>query len=79
MQFIKDGGIYGSKNDPLNDSGVKRLCIFCKFPYFKHISIRHTVEFMHTEKNIAFAIIETLFGAYDTVSSHLDLQEIKIR
>ena len=34
---------------------------------------------MHTEKNIAYAIIETLFGAYDTVSSRLDLQEIKIR
>ena len=33
---------------------------------------------MHTEKNIAFSIIETLFGAYDTMSSHLDLQEIKI-
>ena len=63
MQFIKDGGICGSKNDPLNDSGVKRLCIFYKLPYFKNISIRHTVDFMHTEKNIAFAIIETLFGA----------------
>ena len=34
---------------------------------------------MHTKKNIAYAIIETLFGAYDTVSSRLDLQEIKIR
>ena len=34
---------------------------------------------MHTEKNISFTIIETLFGAYDTVSSRLDLQEIKIR
>ena len=34
---------------------------------------------MHTEKNIAYAIIETLFGAYDTVSSHLDLQELNIR
>ena len=34
---------------------------------------------MHTEKNIACAIIETLFGAYDTVSSHLDLEQLKIR
>jgi hypothetical protein len=34
---------------------------------------------MHIEKNIAFSIIETLFGAYDTVSSFLDLQELKIR
>ena len=79
MQIIENGGIAGSKNDPLNDSGVKRLCIFYKLPYFKHITIRHTVDFMHTEKNIAYAIIETLFGAYDTVSSRLDLQEIKIR
>jgi len=79
MQFIENGGIRGSKNDPLYDSGVKRVCIFYKFPYFKHITIRHTVDFMHTEKNIAFAIIETLFGAYDTVSSRLDLKELKIR
>ena len=54
------------------------MCIFYKLPYFKHITIRHTVDFIHTEKNIAYAIIETLFGAYDTVSSRLDLQEIKI-
>ena len=74
MQFIKGGGIFGSKNDPLNDSGVKRLCIFYKLPYFKHINIRHTVDFMHIEKNITFSIIETLFGAYESVSSHLDLQ-----
>jgi len=79
MQFIENGGIRGSKNDPLYDSGVKRVCIFYKLPYFKHITIRHTVEFMHTEKNIAFSIIETLFGAYDTVSSRLDLKELKIR
>lgn len=79
MQFIQNGGIRGTKNDPLNDSGVKRLCIFYKFPYFKHIVIRHTIDFMHTEKNIDFSIIETLFGAYDTSSSCLDLQELKIR
>ena len=78
MQFIKDGGICDSKNDPLNYSGVKRLCIFYKFPYFKHMSIRHIVDFMHTKKNVAFTIIETLFGAYDTISSCLDLQELKI-
>ena len=79
MQFINDGKICGSKNDPVNDSGVKILCIFYKLPYFKNISIRHTVDFMHTKKNIAFSIIETIFSTYDTVSSHLDLQELKIR
>ena len=34
---------------------------------------------MRTEKNTAFAIIETLYGAYDTVSSCLDLEQLKIR
>jgi hypothetical protein len=34
---------------------------------------------MHTEKNIDFSIIETLFGAYDIVSSRLYLQELNIR
>ena len=73
MQFIKDGGICGSKNDALNDSGVKILCIFYNFPYFKHTSIRHIFDFMHIEKNKTFVVIETLFGAYDTLSSCLDL------
>ena len=67
MHLIENGGIIGSKNDPINDNGVKWLCIFYKFPYFKHISIRNTIDFMRTDKNIAFSIIETLFGAYDTV------------
>ena len=39
IQLVKDGGVCGSKNYPLNDSGVKLLCIFYKFPYVKHISI----------------------------------------
>ena len=78
MQFIENGGIVGSKNYPLNDTSVKLLCIFYKLPYFKHISIRHIVDFMDTKKNIAFSIIETLFGAYDTVSSCLDLEQLKI-
>ena len=50
MHFIENGDIPGSKNDPLNDSGVKWLCIFYKFPYFKHITIKHIVDIMHTKK-----------------------------
>ena len=34
---------------------------------------------MLTEKSIDFSIIETLFGAYDIVSSCLDLQQLMIR
>jgi hypothetical protein len=79
MLFIESGGICGSRDDPCNESGVKRLCIFYNFPYFKDIAIRHIVDFMHTEKNIAYAIIETLFGASDTVSSCEDLKQLKIR
>ena len=33
---------------------------------------------MHTKKNIAYAIIETLFGASDTVSSHEYLKQLNI-
>ena len=56
MMFIESGGICGSRDDPCNESGVKQLCIFYKFPYFKNIAIRHIVDFMHTEKIIAFSI-----------------------
>ena len=34
---------------------------------------------MHTKKNIAFSIIETLFAAYDIVSSRLDPEQLNIR
>ena len=78
MSFIENDGIIGSRYDPCNESGVKWLCILYKLPYFKDISIRHTVECMHTEKNIASAIIETLFGALDTISSCEDFRDIKI-
>ena len=33
---------------------------------------------MHTEKTIGYAIIETPFGAYDTVASYEDVQHLKI-
>ncbi|XP_059064962.1 uncharacterized protein LOC131856998 [Cryptomeria japonica] len=79
MSFIENDGIVGSRNDPCNESDVKRLCILYKLSYFKDIAIRHTVDFMHTEKNIAYAITETLFGALDTISSCEDFREIKIR
>ena len=48
MQFIENGGTLGSKNDPVNDSGIKQLCIFYNLAYFKKITIMHIVEFMHT-------------------------------
>ena len=78
MLFIESGEIFGSRDDPCNESSVKILCIFYNFPYFKDIAIRHNDDFMHTKKNIAYAIIETLFGAYDTISSHEDLKQLKI-
>ena len=79
MSFIENDGIAGSRYDPCNESGVKRLCILYKLPYFKDIAIRHTIDFMHTEKNIAYAIIETLFSAFDTISSCEDFRQLKIR
>ena len=53
ISFIENVGIAGSRYDPCNESGVKQLCILYKFPYFKDIAIRHTVDFMHIEKNEA--------------------------
>jgi len=40
--------------------------------YFKDISIKNIVDFIDIEKNIAYDIIETLFGAFDIVSSRED-------
>jgi hypothetical protein len=77
--FIESGGIWGRKNYPCNERGVKWLWLFYKFPYFKDISIRYVVDFMHIEKNIAYAIKETLFGASNIVSSREDFWQLNIR
>jgi hypothetical protein len=64
MSFIENDGIASNRDDPCNERSVKRLCILYKFPYFKDIFIRHTIDFMHTKKNIAYAIIKTLFRCF---------------
>ena len=61
MLFIESGGICGSRDDPCNESDVKLFCILYKFPYFKDITIRHTINFMHSEKNIPYGIIKLFF------------------
>ena len=40
--------------------------------------IRHVVDFIHVEKIIAYAIIETLFSASNIISSHQYFQELNI-
>ena len=32
---------------------------------------------MHTKKNIAYVIIETLFGVFDTISSREDFRQLR--
>ena len=78
MSFIENNGIIGSWYDPFKESGIKWFFILYKLAYLKDISIRHIVDIMHTKKNIAFAIIETFFGALDTISSHEDFWDLKI-
>lgn len=68
----------GIKYDPCNESGVKWLFILYKLSYFKDISIRHTIDFMNTKKNIAPPMIETFFCALETISSCQDFGDIKI-
>ena len=41
--------------------------------------MRHTVDVMHTEKNIAENILKTLFGEKDTPKARLDMQGRNIR
>ena len=69
MLFIEIGGVCGSRDDPCNESDVKWLCIFYNLPYIEEIAIKHIIDFMHTEKNITYAIIETLLGSLDMISS----------
>ena len=40
--------------------------------------IRHTLDVMHSEKNIAENIMKTIFGKKDTLGAHLDMKEAGI-
>ena len=83
MSFIENDGIIGSRYDPCNESVIKRLCILYKLPYFKDITIRRTVDFMHIEKNISDNIVGTLLNiegsTKETDKAREDLEDMNIR
>ena len=43
--------------------------------FMQDLLIQHTVDVMHTEKNIAENILKTLFGEKDTAKVKLTMQE----
>ncbi|WMV37344.1 hypothetical protein MTR67_030729 [Solanum verrucosum] len=57
--------------------------IFFDLPYWKTLLLRHNLDVMHIEKNICDSILGTILDVKgktkDTLSTRLDLQQMKIR
>ncbi|XP_050369177.1 uncharacterized protein LOC126787315 [Argentina anserina] len=61
----------------------KKKSIFFDLPYWKDLLLRHCLDVMHIEKNVAEAILGTLLGMVgkdkDSLNARLDLQELKCK
>lgn len=105
-EYARFGGRLGGEGDPVLCSGVKRLPLFFKLPYWKvsvqsrslcldiwdllelndvfvlvdslvqDMPVRHVLDVMHIEKNIAESVLKFLFGEKDTPESRRDMQEM---
>ncbi|WMV40449.1 hypothetical protein MTR67_033834 [Solanum verrucosum] len=68
-------------HDSRGDNWNKKS-IFFDLPYWKTLLLRHNLDVMHIEKNICDNILGTILNikgkTKDTLSSRLDLQELKI-
>ncbi|KAL8155740.1 hypothetical protein AgCh_000951 [Apium graveolens] len=69
--------------NPTTSSIWKKRSIFWDLPYWKHLQVRHCLDFMHIEKNVSESIIRTLLNipgkTKDGVKARLDLQEMGVR
>ncbi|CAM6093202.1 unnamed protein product [Calypogeia fissa] len=68
------------EEDPVKQSGVKGLSLlYIKLPYWKKLSLWHTVDPMHTFNNLATSILEILGGVIDTDDVRKDFEILNVR
>ncbi|XP_074283399.1 uncharacterized protein LOC141607949 [Silene latifolia] len=82
---VKDIQItYGKKCSKLASRGYKKMSpLFEKLPYWRDLSIRHSLDVMHIEKNVCDNIINTLLNvpnkSKDNKAARKDMMDMKIR
>ncbi|XP_074299858.1 uncharacterized protein LOC141631031 [Silene latifolia] len=74
--------IYGKPNRFLKNAKYKKS-IFWDLPYWQHLPVRHCIDIMHVEKNVAESLIGTLLNipgkTKDGYKARKDIEEMGIR
>ena len=66
----------------VREAWYKRLILFY-LKYWRFLQVRHVLDVMHTEKNVAKHLISTILEdkakTKDTINARLDMKELGIR
>ncbi|XP_074300605.1 uncharacterized protein LOC141631892 [Silene latifolia] len=66
--------VFGKPNKFEKNAKYKKKSIFWNLPYWKHMSVRHCIDIMHVEKNVA----ESLIGTRLTFRERLKMATSKV-
>ncbi|XP_056688175.1 uncharacterized protein [Spinacia oleracea] len=81
---VKDiNTVYGKPYKAVKGALYKKKSPFWDLPYWRHLEVRHCLDFMHVEKNVFESIIGTLLNitgkTKDGENVRKDMQKLKIR
>jgi hypothetical protein len=62
------------KDDPVRIFGMKRKSLLFRLPYWYKLPVRHVLDVMHIEKNIAENVMKHLSGDRDTLATRQDME-----
>lgn len=75
--------VFGKPNKFPKNSKYKKRSIFWNLPYWQHLSVRHCIDIMHVEKNVAESLIGTLLNipgkTKDGYKARKDIEEMGTR
>jgi len=73
----------GKGQVPAPDGSLWKMSIFWKLPYWRHLSVCHSVDPMHLTKNVCASILGTLLAtkgeSKDSLKARMDLAEMGVR
>ena len=75
--FRRQGG-RPKKDDPVRIFGMKRKSLLFRLPYWHKLPVRHILDVMHIEKNIAENIMKHLSGERDTLATRQDMEQANV-
>ena len=66
--FIRQGE-RPQKDDPVRVFGIKRRSLLFRLPFWEKLPLRHILDVMHVEKNIAENVMKHLNGERDMLAA----------